>query len=258
MLAQYLANVQNLLQLPGAPASLYSTPNLTLWLNIARGQIAGESRCIRVLGTIQTIVGQRAYNFSSINTGTVSTTGIQGVIAMENMLYGVGTGMKWVKNKAWPWFLYYRMNNPAPVTGYPTEWTQFTPGSAGQGSITGVGTGTMGSGNFYLDPPPDQVYTLTCDCIGYPQALASDTDVEALTYLWTDAVPYFAAYLALMSAQTGERMQQAQAMKQLYEEFVQRARSFANPAVNRYLYDQSGDPFMANRLGVQTRGGAGG
>jgi hypothetical protein len=93
-------------------------------------------------------------------------------------------------------------------------------------------------------------YTLQLDCACYPQALALDTDVEALSYLWTDAVPYFAAYLALLSAQTGQRTQQAQQMFALYEQFAARARQFANPPVNRFAYEQSQDPTMANKLGL--------
>jgi hypothetical protein len=250
LLAQYIANTQNLLQLPGAPTSLYSTANVTLWVNIARGQLAGESESVRVFGTIPTVVGQRQYNFSSINIGTPSSTGIQGVINVRNILYDVGTGMKWVKNKSWQWFLFQRLNNPVPQSGFPTEWAQYAQGSAGLGSITGQGTGTQSSGSFYVDPLPDIVYTLNCDCACYPIALAEDTDPEALPYLWSDAVPYFAAYLALMSAQTGQRLQEAQQMFQLYEQFAARARAFANPPVNRYGYEQAQDPTMANKLGV--------
>lgn len=258
MLAQYLTNVQNLLQLPGAPSSLYSPASLTLWINIARGQIAGESESIRVLGTLPTQLGQRAYNFSSINIGTASQTGIQGISNVRNILYGVGTGMKWVKSKSWQWFLFYRMNNPVPPSGYPTEWAEFSQGSSGQGSITGVGAGTLASGGFYIDPLPDMIYTLTCDCVCYPQALAADTDVEALPYYWTDAVPYFAAYLALLSAQTGQRMQEAQQYFQLYQQFAQRARSFSNAATNIGMWDQSPDPMLTGRLGMKQQGAAGG
>ena len=248
MLSAYLTNVQNLLQSPGAPASLYSTSNLTLWINQARGQVAGESRGIRAIGTVSTVIGQRPYAFSSISTGTVATTGIQGVINVRRIMYNVASGQKWIKGKSWEWFDFQRLNNPVPQSGPPTEWAQYAQGSAGQGSITGVGTGTLSSGSFYVDPIPDLVYTLNCDCVCYPQALAMDTDVEALPYLWTDAVPYFAAYLALMSAQTGQRVQEAEQMFQLYQTFVQRARDFANPDLNAFAFEQSADPTMANRF----------
>jgi hypothetical protein len=256
VLNAYITNTQNLLQAPGSAANLYPTASLTTWINIARGQLAGESRCIRVIGTLATVVGQRAYNFSSINIGTTASTGIQGVINVRRVMYNVATGQKWVKGKSWPWFDFQRFNNPVPGSGAPTEWAQYGQGSSGQGSITGVGSGTLSSGSLYVDPLPDIVYTLNCDCIGYPQALAADTDVEAIPYLWTDAVPYFAAYLALMSAQTGQRIQEAQQMFQLYQQFVARARDFANPDLNNYAFEQSPDPTMTNRLAISGGRGA--
>lgn len=259
MLAQYQALTQQLLQNPPAPTTLYTLANLTTYVNIARGQVAGEGKCVRAIGTISTVVGQRAYNFSSISFGTVSATGIQGAINVRRIMYNVGTGQKWIKGKSWEWFDFQRYNNPVPPSGAPTEWAQFSQGSAGQGSITGVGAGTMSSGSFYLDPLPDIAYTLNCDCECYPQQLAADTDVEALPYLWTDAVPYFAAYMALLTAQTSARLQQAQQYLALYKLFMQRARAFANPDVNQFAFEQSGDPAMAGRFGVTAdRGGGNG
>lgn len=252
MLSSYLTNVQNLLQSPGAPASLYPTASLTLWINIARGQIAGEGECVRRIGTIPTVIGQRPYLFSGI---ALNDTSVQGVINVRRIMYAVGQGQKWVKGKSWAWFDYQRFNTPVPKSGPPTEWAQHRQGSAGTGSITGEGSGTIGSGSFYIDPLPDQVYTLNCDCVCYPIALAADSDPECLPYLWTDAVPYFAAYLALMSAQTNARIQQAQQMFQLYEQFMNRARGAANPSLNRYAFEQSQDPTMKNKLGIQ--GGVG-
>lgn len=247
MLNAYLTNTQNLLQSPAAPVSLYSTANLTLWINIARGQLAGEAECIRRIATIPTVIGVQNYNFSSLSFTDAS---VQGAINLRRIQYGVGTGQKWVRGKSWEWFDFQRLNNPAPPSGPPVEWAQYGQGSAGLGSITGEGGGTLSSGSFYIYPLPDMAYTLNCDCACYPIALVADSDPEAIPYLWTDAVPYFAAYLALMSAQTQARMAEAQRMYQLYKEFVARARNAANPAVNRYAYEQSQDPTLANKLGA--------
>lgn len=254
MLTNYQAITSQLLQNPAAPAALYATANLTTYINIARGQVAGEGKCVRSIGTLTAIAGQRNYNFSSISFGTVATTGIAGAINVRRITYNVGQGQKWINSKAWEWFDYYRLSNPVPVNGPPTEWAQFGQGSAGQGSITGIGAGTLQSGSFYLDPPPDLGYGLNLDCECYPQALAADTDVEAIPYLWTDAVPYFAAYLALMSSQTSQRIEQAQKLLQLYQVFVQRARNAANPDVQEGAYEQARDMVQANRLGMATRG----
>jgi len=256
VLNSYISNTQNLLQLPAAPSTLYTTPQITSWVNIARGQLAGESQSIRVMGTLSTIEGQRNYNFSTINLGTPSLTGAQGVIHVRRVMYGVAQGYQWMRPRNWEWFDLYKLNNPVPVPGPPQVWAQYGQGSAGIGSITGEGSGALSSGSFYIDPIPDQIYSLSLDCVCYPIGLAVDTDMEAIPYLWTDAVPFFAAYYALLSAQTSERMRAAQQYYGYYKEFVQRARMSATPDVNKYLYQQVPDPTVANKIGMQA-GGAG-
>ena len=246
MLNYYIAQTQRLLQNPGAPVSLYSTADITSYVNVARGQIAGEGRCIRRIGTLTTTIGTRMYPFSSI---VFTGTGVQGAINVRAILYNVGTGMAWIKGKSWPWFEFQRLNNPVPTSGAPTEWAQHAQGSAGVGTITNVGAGTMSSGSLWLDPLPDLAYTLNCDATCYPTALVADTDPEAIPYFWSDCVPYFSAYLALMGSQTSARIQQAQQLYALYEQFMARARDFANPDPNNYAFEQSPDPFKANRLG---------
>ncbi len=220
---------------------------MNLWINQARGQLAGDAECIHVLATIPTVVGQRAYNFSSINTGVSATTGIAGVIHVRAITYNVGDGQQWIAPRAWPWFIQYNLNNPVPVNAAPTTWAQLGQGSAGTGS------GSNATGSFYTDPPPDLIYTLNVDAICYPIALVNDATVEAIPYLFTDAVPFLAAYFALMSAQTGARYGDAERLYSHYETFRDRARKFSTPAVGRYLYEQSGDPTAINRLGMQPK-----
>ena len=258
MLTYYQTQLAGLLQNPGAPTSLYSTTDLNRWINAARGQVAGESKAIRYLGSLSTVIGQRNYNFSGISTGVAATTGIQGVIHVRSVMYAVASGYQWMRPRPWEWFTLYKLNNPVPVSGPPEVWSQFGQGSAGAGSITGIGTGTMISGSIYIDPPPDLVYTLQLDCVCYPILLTADTDVEALPYLWTDSVPFFAAYYALLSAQSSARVADAERMYNYYQEFVRRARNAANPDVNSYLYQQSNDPVKINKLGLQKAAAGGG
>jgi len=256
VLTFYQTATQNLLQSPGAPTTLYSLTNINQWVNTARGQLAGESECVRVIGTIETVIGQNVYPFSSINIGTPSLTGVQGIINIQTMQYVVASGQEWMAPRNWPWFQLYHLNNPVPVPGPPQVWSQYGQGSSGQGSITGEGSGSIQSGSFYIDPPPDLVYTLMCDCTCYPQALAADTDVEAIPYLWTDAVPFFAAWYALLSSQTSAREADADRMFERYTTFVERARMASNPSVNRYIYQQAKDPTQLNKIGVATKPGA--
>ncbi len=245
MLAQYRIDVRNLLQNPAAPVPLYDQASVDRWINIARGQLAGEGECIRVIGTIDTVIGQRAYDFSDISLGVVADTGIRGAINVRRINYVVGDGQQFVTPRAWEWFDFYNLNDPAPVPGPPTEWSQFGQGSAG----TSTGSGSTGS--FYLDPPPDFVYSLRCDCVCYPVALIDDTTAEAIPYLWTDAVPFFAAYYAYLSSQTSARQADALRMMSLYTEFMKRARTASNPSVLRNQYEQSSDISQAAKFGIK-------
>ena len=255
MLTQYLVDTNNLLQLPGAPVSLYLPANVTSWINKARGQVAGEARCVRRIGTLVTTVGQRAYNFSSITFGDTS---VAGTIHARDILYAVGTGYQYIEPHEWEWYRLYYFNNPAPDSGPPERWSQFGQGGSGA-NITAGGSGGTSSGSIYIDPPPDIPYTLNIDCACYPIPLASDSDPEAIPYLWTDAVPFFAAYYALLSAQTNARMQDAQQYYSLYKEFMTRARMASTPDVVSTLYEQVPDLAQGNKFGMSpSRNGGGG
>ncbi len=251
-LTAYETNLQNLLQLPGATTTLYPTATLDNWINIARGQLAGEGECVRAIGTISTVIGQRAYNFSSISFGTSSVTGIQGAINVRRISYNVGLGSQWIPPREWEYFDLYHLNNPVPVNGPPAVWAQYAQGAATPAA------GSTASGSFYLDPPPDYAYTLNCDCTCYPITLANDATVEAIPYLWTDAITFFAAYYAFLSSQTGARSADAERMYGYYKEFLNRARQASNPSVNRTQYEQAADPASINKIGVQQRAAGGG
>lgn len=248
----YLPQTRSLLQLPGSNStSLYSDADLTRFINIARGQVAGEGECIRAIGTIPTVVGQRPYLFSTVSFGSSAANGIQGAINIQRLSYNVGSGQLWITPRAWPWFSIFNLNSAVPQSGPPQEWAQFAQGAApGQG-----GAASVGGGSFYVSPLPDDIYTLNADASCYPIALVDDTTVEAIPYLWTDAVPFFAAYFALMSAQTNARMADAAQMyKGHYNEFMTRARQQSNPSVIRPIYAQAGDPAQAQKLGIKGGG----
>lgn len=240
----YLPRTQQLLQNPGASTPLYSTANLEGWINQARMQLAGETRCVRYLATLQTTIGVRNYLFSALSTGTVGTTGVQGVFNVRSIRYAVASGYQAVYSRAWEWFDFFYLNNPVPAPGAPVDWAQHLQGSAGTSTGSGV------SGSFWLEPVPDFVYTLTCDSACYPQVLVDDTTVEAIPFPFTDAVPFLSAYYALLSSQTGDRQAQAERMFGYYQTYKDRARDFSNPDLSRNQYEQAPDPTLTNKLGL--------
>ena len=250
MLTAYETNTRALLQNPSAPTALYSTTDIDRWINIARGQLAGEAECCRVVGTVSTVANQYEYLFSALNIGVSATTGLQGVIHVRSMRYSVGTGQKWMAPRSSPWFDLFVLNNPVPQAGPPTDWCQFQQGAAPSGASQ------VGGGSFYTNIP-DTVYQLNCSCVAYPIPLVDDTTVEAIPYLWTDAVPFLAACYALWSAQNNARSADAERYFNTYTKFVERARQAANPSVNRWLYMQAGDPAQAAKMQIKPGGGVG-
>lgn len=242
MLTAYLAATNQLLQNPPAPNPLYSTALLTGYVNSARGQLAGESKSIRFMGSLGLTIGQQVYPFTSISLPDAA--GIQGVLDVEIMWYQVASGQKWIRPRPWPWFSQYEFNNPVPSSGPPKVWSQY-----GQGAQAQVAPNPVGGGSIYLSPLPDMAYTLTVDTCCYPVPLVDDTTPEAIPYLWSDCVPYYAAYLALLSSQTSARAEGAEKMFQLYQLFTQRARAASTPMVLPTNLPQQANPVRSNQLG---------
>jgi hypothetical protein len=251
MLTAYQTATQSLLQNPPAPNALYSPTALQTFINSARGQLAGEAKCIRYMGSLVATEGVNAYSFDVITLTNATSAGIQGVLDVETLWYQVGQGMKWIRPRPWPWFARYELSNPVPSYGPPAVWTQF-----GQGAAAQVSPKPVGGGSLYISPLPDQEYTIPVDAVCYPIPLVDDTTPEAIPYLWTDAVPYFAAYLALMSSQTSARIEQAKTMFGLYAEFVSRARRASTPMTLPGLSPQQQNPTRANQLGQAPQRGA--
>jgi len=236
VLNQYIAQTQALLQNPPASTALYTTAQLTSWINLARGQIAGENECIRVPASLSCVVAQRVYNFSAINTTAVS--GVGGVFNIKQINVTVGDGAQILHPRSFQWFNQFLLSLTVPNSGQPKVWAQYAQGAAG---------------SIYLDPIPDNTYTLNLDTVCLPVNLVDDSTVEATPYPWTDCVPFFAAYYAYLGAQ---RRGDADAMFKNYQEFAQRARGMSNSSVLKRIYPQSVDQTLPQKLGVsQGRGG---
>lgn len=256
MLSTYLTRTRRLLQNPpSASVLLYTDADLTDNINQARGQLAGDAECVLAFATMTTTINQRAYPFPSFVIDPTQQ-GIAGIFhARQALMYvgqeydGVVVGRRWIRPRSWPWFTQYFLNNVAPIQGPPSEWSQY-----GQGS----------TGNLYLDPLPNQQpglidYTVAFDCSCLPVSLVDDTTPEAIPYPFTDAVPFLAAYYALLSAQSAARQADADRMFTRYEEFRNRARKISNPSILPYIYEQSGNPVRNNQLGIGApAGGAAG
>lgn len=235
MLFAYRQQCQRLLH--DAGDARFNPADLDSYINTARGQLAGETECIRVYASLALAANTQQYPFSSI-TFPAGTTGVQGVLNVRMASYALGTGAVNVRPRPWEWFNLYYLCHPVPQAKAPEVFAQF-------------GQGANGTLWFNL---PDLPYTVNLDTVCFPVTLTTDTTPEAIPYLWSDAVPYFAAYLAMLNAQ---KVDAADAMLKLYSVFVDRARKAATPTVMPRIYQGTEDPFLANRLGIRVAAGGG-
>lgn len=228
MLFQYRQQTQRLLQ--DQPMVKFAPGDLDFYINQARGQIAGEGECVRVYATLAATAATQQYQFSSMVIPG-GTTGVQGPLNVRMITYTIpgATGNGRMAAREWEWFNTFVLSQSAPVAGHPSVWAQF-----GQGA----------SGTVFVNLL-DGAYTLNLDLVCYPSPLMSDADPEALPYQWTDAVPYYAAYLGYLAAQDSQR---ADGLYKLYETFMQRARRTATPSVLPHQYEQAVDPVILARM----------
>lgn len=232
MLDQYLQRTQLLL---GDPEFVkFNEGDLTNYVNMARGQLAGETECIRVYATLAVDNTAQQYPFSSVNLGGL-TTSVLGVLNVRQITYAVASGQAALHSRPFPWFNQYVLAQSVPTAGVPESWSQFGQGATGSIFIN------------LLDGP----YTLSLDCVGYPVALDDDSTAEAIPYQFTDAVPFFAAYFAALTANDMDR---ADALFKEYSKFAARGRQATTSSVLPTNFSQAPDPFMANRLGLQQKG----
>jgi len=205
MLFAYRQQVQRLLH--DTIQARVNLQDVDSYINTARNQTAGEGEAIRSLGTLNTISGEADYLFTAISYAN-APVGSGPALAVRQMAFGG----KLLTPRTWEWLFTYYIASGAGA-GPPVDWAQLSPGQPG---------------HFYLGPAPNTVGVLTLDVVLTPTALVTDADPEALPYPFTDAVPYFAAYLALLAM---EEFDAAERHYQLFERFVARARAMSTPTV---------------------------
>jgi hypothetical protein len=194
-----------LLQAPSSPIPLIATGTLDSYINIARNQVAAEAECIRVPATLALVNGTQNYNFSAISVSGAPTNGIGSVITVRSMRIG---GQP-LDIRSWEWFSQYYLGDGQ--AGTPVRVSQ-----QGQSLL----------GTLWFDPTPNAAATASLDVVCLPIALVSDGTTEAIPPLWTDAIPFYAAWLAMQSLQ---RQADAEMMLRRYASLVRRGRQFATP-----------------------------
>ncbi|HSS25269.1 MAG TPA: hypothetical protein VLL82_12915 [Mycobacterium sp.] len=236
-LDQYINQTRSLLNDVGGVE--YTTPDLTNFINEARVQIAGASESIRQVALLALIAAEQTYPLSAF---TGLTTGTQGVLTVRKLSVLTPTEWTEVHNREWEWFWSNCLSGPVSFEeGTPNTFAQLQ-----------VGFG----GILYFSPIPLTNAEARADVVCYPMNLDTDGDPEALQYPWTEAVQYYAAYLALLNAQ---RYADADSMLQRYDLFQTRATQMTTPTTLPGQYPGQGGAAIAGEARPITaqRGGQG-
>lgn len=218
----YLTQVQRLLHDPSA--QFYATTDLTDYINEARGMVAGEGQCVRVLtpsgpGQNQTVQGQEVYTFAAINALNILGSGVASIQGVISISISWGSMKPTLRQRDWSAFQAYLRSYNTGLQNFPSDWSQYAQGV---------------NGSVYFWPIPSQVSPMDWDCYCLPINLAADTDPEAIPYPWTTAIKYYAAKLAFFNAQ---RFEDSDRMAGEYDKAMKKARAMSEPPFVPDMYD---------------------
>lgn len=210
----YLAQTSRLLHDPNNVN--YPVGDLTAYINLARGQIAVSSQSVRFLNIVNTVVNQETYAMP-----TAPGSGVGSALSILGIALPWGTYKPTLTRYTWQDFQSYFRVFSGTVFGFPECY-----------GVQGSGVNQL----VYLFPIPQQIFASEWDCTHTVNSLATDSDPEALPFPWTDCVPYYAAYFALLNAQ---RFQEAKAMYAIYQDLSRNARAGTNPLFTATPYPRT-------------------
>jgi hypothetical protein len=239
----YITQVQDLLH--DAGASFYPVASITRWINSARLKVAQRGQCIRVLpgGTVSSITrtaGGTGYTAPVVSIGgtgtgaTATATQIGGVVQSAITVTNAGLGYAAATTTV-------TITDPTGTGATATAVLgNLNQTSANQevypfsvvNPLVALTPGEAGS--IFLYQIPSSALAMDWDCICEPLALAADTDPEALPAPFTDAVQYYATYLALLGAQ---RADDAEEMFNRYMRSLTNARATAQADIVSNYYN---------------------
>jgi len=178
----------------------------------------GGAAAASVDNSASTVATREILNFSTLNTLAAQTAGVLQVLGVMSIATLWGATRIVLQPMVWTMFqAYMRYWSTAPQN-YPCYWSQYQQGV---------------NGNIYLFPVPSQQLSLDIDTYCMPVDLADDTTAEAIPSPWTDAIPYYAAYLAYRNSQ---RREDSDRMFKEYTLFMKRARAMSEPPFFPNIY----------------------
>lgn len=171
-LADYLSATQRLLH--DSQNIYWTQTELTSYVNSGMQRVSLDTGCVRTTQTFTLVAGTAQYNFSVLgNPQVFDVIGIW-------VLYGATR-------------LYCRQVAFSTLITYYQPWQ-------GYQSVP-VAFARNGPSTIAFGPVPGTAYATEWDCCVYPSPLVAPTDADPSPYPYTEAVPFYAAYLAKIAQQ---------------------------------------------------------
>lgn len=173
-LANYITSTRRLLH--DANGNFWSDSELIDYINSGRSRAASDTGCSRALQTYSLVAAQESYAFTALPQGSKTID-----VLNLTLLWG---------------------NMRVPMQYMP--FTEFNARMRVWQSYQGrpVVFSVYGQNTVYVGPIPDQIYVSEWDTVITPAPMVATTDVETITYPYTEPVPYYAAYLAKYKEQS--------------------------------------------------------
>jgi hypothetical protein len=196
-------------------------PNVTV-----SGDGTGATAAADLLYTMQFLQGVELYNYSDIPVAQFKP-GASSILAVLDIAV-IWQNIRYTGNQLS--FSQFQ----GLVRSYTSGNFLYTPfwfANYGQGD----------QGSLYVYPVPDQNYPAELDTLLLPAELVDDTSIELIPRPWTYAVPFYAAFLALLSTNDPARTQLAfryfnETNGGLFNFYMRRARAFSQPRLVSSYY----------------------
>lgn len=188
------------------PGARYQQP-VNVTISDPTGQGAAAQAVIPNISN--TVVGQEVYTFASVNPIVVLTPGVAAIVKVNTVAISWGTLKPALRMWTWNDFQAFFRSYNTSLQNWPSDCAMFGQGAAG---------------SIYLFPLPSQITAMEWDCVCTPLTLVDDSTPEAIPFPWTDAIQFYAAYLALSNAQ---REAGADRMLKIYDQMMRTARKQA-------------------------------
>ena len=191
-LSGYITETRRLLH--DVNANFWTDAELTDYINDGRGHLVQDTGCNRVLQTYTTVYNVETIDFSALPEGDDTID-----VLTINLYWG---------------------NSRVPM--YYMAWSNFNAQLRFWQNYTGrpVGFSMYGPKRIFIGPKPDQAYLIELDTVVLKPPLTDASPNETLPSPFTEAVPFYAAYIAKYQEQSyGE----AEIFKQEYQKHVMQA-----------------------------------